>query len=389
MKHLIGILCVMLFTLESSCTKSVCAQELNLDAAKVQFEIEIPSFKDSAEIRYSDIFSNVRYVELEAKCNDAYISFITHMEITNDNDIIVLDFNNKKVLRFDSNGHFLNLIGEAGHGHNEYLYPRSIAYDKYENQILVWDVFAQKILYYNLDGAIKKSIKLGMDCSEIKVIDKNHLILFLNYNDNTGFNYLVIDKEGKECFKFEKIPHPEVLKSKPTTTYALNNSDNGGILCRAPYSSTMYRVDGQGAIPFLRFVPKEKNWLLGKPEDISKLITLKKPSCINASIIVKGKLFLTGYIPTQKSTYVLCHDLQKKTTRCGKNFVNDMNGFLKHRLYKQHKGGDIYFLIYPDDFRNLLDSWKDRTDIPQKDREFVTKMANSTNPIIQICTVKD
>lgn len=387
MKNILILFSLLLLVTISSCTKNVSAQELTLDLNNVQYKVEIPSFKDSSEIRYSDIFSKVKYVELESKCNDAYISFATHVEIANNNDIIILDFNNKKILRFDSCGHFLNLIGAVGHGHNEYLYPRSIAYDKYLDQILVWDVFARKLLFYNLDGTISKTLKMSWDFREFKVLDKDHLITFLDYN--TGFNYLVATKDGKECYKFEKIPHVEEITTRPTSLFVFNYSDSNDILCRAEYSSIMYKANANGATPFLAFVPKEKNWKIGKPENIHKIFQNETASLINTAIMVNNKIIITGFIPTLDRTFMFCHDLRSGKSRGGKSVINDIYGGVRFGSYKQHKGKDVYYLINPDDFQKRLDLWKKKKDISQKDFQLVSKLAKCDNPIVQICTVKD
>lgn len=66
-----------------------------------------------------------------------------------------------------------------------------------------------------------------------------------------------------------------------------------------------------------------------------------------------------------------------------------MNGFVSYTCFLQNKGKNIYKYVSPVEYETLISSWKDRKDIPQEDREYVIKMANSVNPIIQVCTVKD
>ncbi len=387
MNNILLTTCTIILLFTSSCKKDVFSQ--NIDLNQVQYKIEIPDYRNSPEIKYSDLFQKVEYIQLEANCNDAIIGAIVGTEITNNNDIIVLDIVNYKILRFDSQGHYMNKIGERGHGHSEYVTPLSITYDKYKDQVLVWDYSTIRLLYYRPDGTFIKSEKMPWNFQNFKVLDKEHLIGFFNYHYQE-YNYLITDMKGNASSKFEEVKRNyNESWSGAESQFAFSYAEGEDILCRSKYSSIVYRIHNGEVSPFIEFIPKEGNWKMGRPEDLQKIQKMKGNfPILRQTFILNGKLYLIGFNPSARKEIVLCNDLHGNAIG-GLGVINDLGGYMTFGLYVQHKNDKVFFLTDPEKYKELLDSWGNRTDIPQKDREFVTQMANSINPIIQVCTVKD
>ena len=357
------------------------------DCAEPQYRVEIPTLADTSTFRYSELFSDVRYVTLESSSYDAIIGHIAGLEICNNKDLIILDGKTKKVARFDSSGHFLNLIGTHGHGPGEYIHPISIAYDKYEDQVIIGDWFTKKLLYYQLNGKHVKTLPLSANMEKIKVIDKNHILTFSNYR-MADFNYYIFDTQGNEVARFDSIMRHEKDNISSASTFAICYGDEGSLICRPTFSSIIYKVKDCHVSPFIEIVPNDDSWRIGRPEDLHQAIQKEKTSYLNTAILVNNKLIMTGYLSAMGRVCFLYSDLHNET-HGGTRIINDLLGAKKYDLYLQNTNKEIYYTIRPEECQALLDSWKDRTDIPLKDRELVTQMANSINPIIQICTVKD
>ena len=376
----------LLFALATSCNNG--SEEPFRVIDRIEHKVELPEVTDSASILYSDLFSDVRYIELNSSSNNSIVSYISKLEITNNNDLIVFDLNNGTIIRYDSTGNFLNQIGSRGHGHGEFLSPVYVAYDKYRNQVLVTDIYLKKLLFYNLEGKLEKAISLQRSFSAVEVIDSTYLIGYLNYNQ-TDYNYSIINREGKEVTRFEENFLPKEVQPAVTYQFAIRHLDDGDLLCRSGFSSIIYRIHGKEIVPYIELAPKENDWRMERPENVEKVLqkgTMASRLC--ESIVINGKLICSGYIPKYDYNFLLYKNLNGEI-RYGTNIVNDIKGYKTYDLYLQHKGKNIYYVIYPDVCQELLNMWNERKDIPLKEREVINKMANSVNPIIQVCTVKD
>ena len=381
---------LFLFILINSFISACSLSETNLqeiDLTKVQNKVLIPDMKDSLEIRYSDLYSNVRYITLESCPEEAIIGLISRMEIANNGDFIIFDQINNKIVRYDSCGQFKNLIGERGHGPNEYISPKTICYDKYENLLIVVDGWTGKLLYFNLNGKMIKSLKVPFP-SEIKVLDQVHLVLFNNYSKAENYNYLIVTKDGKECSKFEPIQKTIKMKGFPDTGNVFKYFDEDILLCRSAYSSIIYKAQADSIIPYIEMYSTDKIWAMSRPNQLADAYKNTDKAYVRTALVINGKVILEGYNFINNYPFLYINDLQGHI-RAGQKVINDVFGYANFTCFLQNKGNNIYKYIKPEKYEELLDSWKDRTDIPQKDREFVTRMANSINPIIQVCTVKD
>lgn len=385
MKIYLALLCAFLFMTPSMAQDK--ASPLNMDLNKVQYKIEIPDMKDSTSIRYSDIYSNVQTIMLEAPNNDAIVGTISKMEITNDGDIILLDDINGKVVRYDSCGHFLNLIGAKGHGPNEYVDPRAMCYDKYDNQVLIWDHGTAKILFFDIKGKVQKKLAAPYPW-DMEVIGPYQLLYFYDYpKEKSLYNYLIVTKNGKEVSKFEYIPDASSLNERPSTTTVFRYSDNDALLCRSALSSIIYKAQEGKVSPYIELTSKDNNWAIGRPEKIEKTYEKQYNANILNVLVANGKVLIDGYHFKDEYPFVYYNDM-KGHIRAGQKVINDMEGFVSWICVIQSKGSKIYYYVNPDDYAALAKSWKNRQDIPQSDKDFVSKLANSANPIIQVCTVK-
>ena len=83
--------------------KSTHLALLDNDIANVDTIIKFPKLKGDEVFYYSDVYSEVRYVQLEETVN-SMIGVISKIEITNSNDILVFDNMSGSIVLFDKNG---------------------------------------------------------------------------------------------------------------------------------------------------------------------------------------------------------------------------------------------------------------------------------------------
>jgi hypothetical protein len=96
---------------------------------------------------------------------------------------------------FDGNGKFLNRIGNKGDAPEEYDCPDDIAYDKYNDELLVWCGNRKTIMQFKLDGTFINNIKTKCWASSLFVLAKNTYLLYLNnihQKDGTPDNYNIL-----------------------------------------------------------------------------------------------------------------------------------------------------------------------------------------------------
>lgn len=353
---------------------------------------EIPdSFDSLYAFYYSEHYSEIRYLTLETR-PDAILSEITEIKKAKDS-YIVFDQANGLIVRYDLNGSFLNMIGQRGNATNEYNDPLTIDYNKYSDQVFVLDGAKNKILIYNMDGSLDRRMESYYAYGGMKILDENHLIFYYIYRpDKTengyGYNYLVSTMDGEECFRFEEVP-AKGLSFLPYYKNVFIEDDVEGLCCRSPFSNIVYSVTSEGVTPKYRICPPKESWAICNPKNISDVEK-------GGSIWTKSSLstmFLYGGTVEMNSRLkdgIVCTCLLDKNGNMQRYFfsVNDMDGYVKSNNILAIIDNEKYCVIDPGEFEDLYNKKKDDSSFPCEKLEFIERMSNEVNPIIQICTPK-
>ncbi|MDR1373051.1 MAG: 6-bladed beta-propeller [Dysgonamonadaceae bacterium] len=163
-------------------------------------KITIDAIDENTVMKYSEIYSDVRFVRLETQDN-CLIGRINKIIAVDDKFIILDEHSAKKIFVFDSSGKFLNTVGSNGAGPEEYDEPDDMAYDEHNDELLVWCHNRKTIMKFKLDGTFVKNIKVNYWAASIHAVDKNSCLLYLNnYTQKDGkindHNILIIDDSG-------------------------------------------------------------------------------------------------------------------------------------------------------------------------------------------------
>ncbi|MBP5680316.1 MAG: 6-bladed beta-propeller [Bacteroidales bacterium] len=371
----------------SSCSRSTEKAE------GLPYRVEIGNMTDSLKISYSDLFSDVRYVVIKDTAEESVIKRLSHLEITKDNDLIVLDDGLDRVLRFDSEGNFLNQIGDKGHAANEYVSPRAMTYDPVSDLVLVYS--SGKLLFYHLDGTFDHYVKLKENMIfHITVVQHKYIIAERAYlfsgTEEDKHNFQIYDMEGNYLSGFEYLPDLGYTGIVMPQSNQFCPTDDGGMLCLSTYSSTMYKVKDGEVTPFIEFVPTWGEWCIGRPEQIKECFNKKFETAIDWAKLVDDKLYVKVLGGRSYYDFLLCYDLKTKQMRVGRNIINDVYGvagyYLRLEALKDRK---FYFYFMPRDFERILESWGGK-EVEPENKEFVTRMSQLEGQhILQICTLKE
>ena len=414
-----------------SCQGNKKKKENNAVATVYPLKIDKQYYID----KFSNIFKDVSYVALEETRN-SMIAEITKLEITNDDDIIVFDSRAGAVFRFSPEGKFLNNIGFRGAGESEYILPADIAYNPFTNEVLVWDNGKTAILIYELNGELKSKIQLPWIISKFGVLDNDHVACYMNNsevirNGEKGTNYKIIKRDGTIEAEFGEYG---VEKSgfSPAAEHAFC-FQQGRCLHLPPCSDTIYTFDDDSLIPVAAFdlmdnaIPEK--WLCGSHRDLRKKIE-EYPNLIEITAVYEtSKYYLLNLVRNHFGLFCMVQKDTKNIKCIATEFFNDIYGLVQSSSLTYAHNDKLYFTIEPSTFEyknqylQTIPKNKDIKDemMKQKDldcavkasiygsdgasayidslesttfklapgeQEFIEETAQSSNPIIQICTLK-
>ena len=346
------------------------------------------------ECKYSDLFSKVDYVFLEDK-EEALFGDFCRMTRTNDKDFVFLDLVNRKVVRFDSLGNFLNTIGERGRAENEYIDPKLICYNKYKDEILINDHSGRCILVYRPDGTYLYKIPLNCIINAMSMVNDSLIACYLYYwiVGENGYerkkDFVVFDTAGQ--IVYQDIPHNNKITFDTDNNNVFEETPRGLLFCH-PCTHVVYRVTESCLVPEYCFSFSSNNlaerWNVGDSVSVSIYPEEIHPrrlwhfiefgeSRIYALLFYDEKSFLYSMDSiANQSVHVYPWTL---------NIRNDMYGKVGFQLGQLTFGGKMYQLISSDVCQEILDS---KILLSDKERSLLERGARNKNYILQVCTFK-
>ena len=400
-------------------------------------KINLSDLKVGSVALYSDFFSSVKYVPLEATPN-SLIGEISKLMVSKDGDYIVFSDRDKTVLRFSSEGKFLNNIGHVGHGSNEYVWPSCVAYDEFRNQVIVFDGARCDLMFYTVEGELLNKIRMPKSISSFDVVDESHLALFLNHRGEYPhvdglYNYVIVDREGKVSgyhapYDEDRIGFgmmADVFSRSDGHTYCMVGETPIINEITADSLATRYFVDyGEHSFPeelFEKTHEEFEDFSFNKPKDIARSFRFFKTG---------RYMFLSFAWNGDRSHLMIAKEwaLQRPTYMC--RFDNDMCGLVGSLSLLYASRGNAFFLLQPTECENFVNQTEVNQDLmPQlvtgnkecakavesQDEELskilwnlseryakrggsliftpeekaeMLRLSKNNNPIIQVCTLK-
>lgn len=392
----------------TSCT-SRNQSDVIVELDSTTIKIQVNEIKENSQLRYSDIYSTVEYVELESS-EKSVIGKIDKLEITKFNDFVVFDEANGKILRFDSKGKYLNDIGMMGHSSNEYIHPELMAYDEFNDRVIVYDGAKKNLLHYNLLGDIVVVTPLHKYIADFSIINDSTLAIFANYRDfleekQIAYNLELISHEGQILRQYDPYSK-EKENYRPAPNNTLLHYD-GKVMYHKYYTPTFYSLNQDSLNPkyYIDFMSKQipRKWLnCNNERDIDKLIFDKNSNVAYCKVLYNSPQKYILIASTNSSIITFFIDKTDTSKQIyGNVMFNDISGLLPSYI-ECYKNGKTYGVINPEivkNFHTILNndnSFKDyklyleeqNYYILDKDTSVVNSLSNNSNPIIQICTIK-
>ena len=218
--------------------------------------IKIEDIDPGSVLKYSDVLEYVSFVRLETTDN-SLIGRVDKVIATDDKFIIMDSSIARMIFVFNRDGSFSNRIGTQGGGPEDYDHPGDIAYDKYDDELLVLCQNRSAILRFKLDGTFAGKTTFDWLVNSIFVTGKNAcLVYFNNYiqpnNKKNEYNMVIINKNGDILETL--LPYNEEIgklsPSRPVFSYY-----NDEIIFALRYFNTVYKLDNNEIKPkyFLDF----------------------------------------------------------------------------------------------------------------------------------------
>jgi len=110
----------------------------------------------SENVNISKFIDSVQYIKLEA-LDESLIRGICNVYFS-DNKIAITDKDEKQVLFFDDEGHFLHKIKRVGRGPGEYIDILTALFDIAHKRIAIYSSYSRKMLFFTLEGEFIQEI---------------------------------------------------------------------------------------------------------------------------------------------------------------------------------------------------------------------------------------
>ena len=355
--------------------------DINLSVAK---RVNVPTMKNWKGCNYSDFATEVNYIPLEITPY-SLLGDINELEIAVNGDLIVLDTKNKQIFRFDSQGKFLNSIGEIGHGHNELIDPVHIAYDSYHNQILVWDNAQDAIYYFDLNGKVTKNIKTGIPYGLVGVIDSTTYCVYSNLViDNSHYNYTIFDSNANQKFAFESFNLD--LNYLPDATHIFQTY-KGNLYSKSLYSNIVYKLNANSVEPvFIIDYEDKDNWNTGTANQVT-INRQNKNDIFYCKRAIIADNFLFSQIGNHEKSGFAILNLNNDSLYCSQNIKNNLEEYGNSLYYPLSMHNNILY-AKATNFDFLVEWMVKRNQTNHPKYEFNKKFSQYGNPIIQAIKLK-
>lgn len=411
MKKIVALYFLLNTLLPSCSTQDECSvfdpydenllqQAQRIEIGKIDFdwdEYNNSDYYEKGTYKFSELFSKVEYVKLDT-IEEAYIGVITKIIVTESNEIIIFDENNSSILRFASNGKFLNRIGSRGHSKQEYIEPGYVQYDERSKHIFVSDGHSQCLKEYSLDGKHIRDIKVGYYFHEFGIIDENYFVVFsdLGYPKpgDTAYYIKIHDFNGNLIKEY--APYNSERNEFHTLSAKTYQNICGKLYCNTRWTSLIYTFEGITPKPLYNidfgnqqidqsFVKSAKhpleigNWIR-EHDAIHCSQFFDNPRHIIIRLVNKNGDIIT-YIQSKSNP-------NKKIIKL--NSDNDMSGILCTNNFNLAQNDKLYFTYEPDNIKYHINSVvsKPNKNIKESDIDVLKDLSKNNNLVIQICTLK-
>lgn len=273
--------------------------------------------KNKVEFKASDFFDQAEYVILQQGKPVVSIPATSHMKLYDDY-ILFPDIVKMSLYVFKRNGEFIDQIDNHGKGPGEFIMFYDFGLTSNNDEIFLFEQYAQKIHFYTPEGDWVRTVKLETPAVNIN-IEKNGNILTVNdqfSNDNfDDAGVLLLDPKGKVIEKLLVNYDEKATRNNKIRTFWLSQHEGGRLFRLMPDNNTFLNIDSDYKISqFIKFedIEPQKTHPLINPDqykaDQAKSVIVHSIREINKDLFIlakyKGKWVNILYNPkTGESSY--------------------------------------------------------------------------------------
>ncbi len=175
----------------------------------ITVDMTTTSYSPKKELIIQDLF-DVEYIPLET--NDEFLTQGFVQDVGKD-IIVMKNYNSDgNIYMYDRTGKALRVINRKGGGNEEYTSPFGIKLDERNQEMFVNDIYARKIMVYDLYGNYKRTLKHKEGngtqfYTDIFDYDNDNLICHDPYNEEIAF--VLISKQDGSITHEIKLPFKE------------------------------------------------------------------------------------------------------------------------------------------------------------------------------------
>ena len=233
----------------------------------------ILSEKEAKEVMDFGMFiDSIEYIPLETG-GDILIGRISKVIMHNDRFYLLDKSIAKSIFIFNKKGKHLNTISALGRGPNEYIAPKNITIDKFNNELILVDTNDFSLHYYDLDGNFKRKEKCGVRFLDCVKITREDLLMYTgtywNIQDPELYRYRIFIGNPSGQLKWRGFFKDEFYNKLIMTGSQHIHECGENILFAAPLTNTIHQINPDGtAILRYKFVFRN-----GSPELYKNLDT--------------------------------------------------------------------------------------------------------------------
>lgn len=213
-------------------------------------------------------FMDVEYIPLETA--DDFVCEGRILDVGRNFILIGNDNFDGEIFVFDRNGNFRSKFNNRGQGGKEYILMSNALLDEENEEILINDPAAKKIVVYSLDGKYKRTLRVDREYSVVDIFnfDEDKIIceIALSSEANHRVKAMVVSKENgyvhrKHVFLFDQFISTRIDRGQMRFFYkyvSVLPYQDFWLMTEAS-SDTIFKVRGNQVSPFIIKNPSVQN----------------------------------------------------------------------------------------------------------------------------------
>jgi hypothetical protein len=300
MKKILLALIIAVFVV-SSCRKNNSVEILS----------ETISFNSNLALNLDSVINFTKYILLEDSEKSLFRD--AHKVLIKENKIFILDIISKSVLIFNTDGTFINKVGNIGQGPGEFTNPTDFDIDL-DGNVFIYNGAKKEILKYNTQGLFMKSLKTPFDIDNFSILPNGRFLFALaRYNSRECKNYQfavtdsLLNIESCDILYDDNYDPNYILE-----TFMQKSQD--GIMYYKPVGDIAYLFSEVGLEKKIGFDMGTKRVPEQLRKDLGKLKRMSDTSyefVINTPILIKN--YLVGTMIQQNVITFFMYDIKTKS----------------------------------------------------------------------------